>query len=364
MKRIINIIFCSIFCVAIGLPILFFHNQDEKCVALENRTLSEMPALDQSILPITSDTTQSIESFISDHIGFRADFVNLANTVKVKVAGISSSDSVIIGKDGWLFYNPVGDDGDPLGEFTGTNDFSVEEEQEMLRFLESVQDMCDSNGAQFYLIICPDKYSIYGADYLPDCYASQAGETRTDRLVDYIRQNSDICCIYPKAEMLEMRDYAKLFYKTDTHWSGLGAYIAYREWYYEYTGEWLPALEDAKTVLQSRAGTDLLNMLAIRQKTDDYYRVDLGRGITYTNEHIDDSRMDLNAGSTNMNGLKALVFRDSFSNAILMYMLQDFQEATLLFRRVNLSDAELIQEQQPDVVIFEIVERYCDLIGS
>ncbi len=51
----------------------------------------------------------------------------------------------------------------------------------------------------------------------------------TDIFVEYIKNNTDIKVVYPKEELLKYKGKYQLYYKYDTHWNSLGAYIGYTE---------------------------------------------------------------------------------------------------------------------------------------
>ncbi|MEG2037161.1 MAG: hypothetical protein RRZ93_04155, partial [Ruthenibacterium sp.] len=67
--------------------------------------------------------------------------------------------------------------------------------------------------------------------------------------------------------------------------------------------------------------------------------------------------------STNQNGKKLLMMRDSFAMMLIPYLAQDFEES--FFYRPTDMDAltgEMLDEEKPDVVIFELVERNFHLL--
>ena len=52
--------------------------------------------------------------------------------------------------------------------------------------------------------------------------------TCVDRLVDYLKENTDIRIVYPKQELLKVKEENPdilLYRKLDTHWNNVGGYI-------------------------------------------------------------------------------------------------------------------------------------------
>ena len=74
----------------------------------ENRQLAEMPALSFDGLKGLADSLQAFpslfNSFYNDHVPFRSQLIELNSVMSVELFGDSASDSVVLGKDNWLFY--------------------------------------------------------------------------------------------------------------------------------------------------------------------------------------------------------------------------------------------------------------------
>ena len=351
-----NLVFCILFIAIISLPLLFFGNQDSQSVVNENRNLSSAVEVPKKLSDVNAKLTADLETYFNDHIGFRQSLVTLANTVRIKILGVNSvTTKVIEGKDGWLFYNPQGPDGDPMGDYLGTNTYTQQDLESVGAYLQQIHNVCKQAGSNFYLIICPNKASIYGERYLPDYYVKGEGPNRADLLVDYVRNNTDIKCIYVKEELLRYSENEFVYFKHDTHWTELGAYLAYRDWYYQYAREWLPPLETCMKVPASEP-TDLSDQLGVQLEGGTYYSVDLQRGITFEERQTD--RYCYYYHSTNANGKTAVMFRDSFLIYLQPYICQDFEDTYIYPKQLGTEDFSMIEQEKPDVVIFEMLERY------
>ena len=356
MKNRTAAIYCILFVLILSLPLLLFGNQDAKSVVKENRTLNQSVSVPRSIAEINGDFTQQIERYFSDHLGFRNTLVSLSNSVRVKILGANTVTSKVIeGSEGWLFYNPQGVDGDPLGDYLGTHTYSQADLQRISDYLVKVRDVCRAAGSEFYLILCPNKASVYGDLYLPGYLGTGVEKGRAELLYDYLRENTDIPCVYSEDELKSYRGTEYMYFKHDTHWTTLGAYLSYRQWYYQYSGELLPPLEDCKKLIIEEHD-DLSQQLGITLPGDIYYRADFGRDISYTEQCNEDGSCFTR--STNRNGKKALMFRDSFLIYMQPYICQDFEYTDIYVSQIGEEELALIQCEKPAVVILEMVERY------
>ena len=102
MKKAFQIIYVVLFFVLLCLPMAlmpFFKND----ASLEKRELAKMPAyLKDGRLNL--EFSDKFESFVSDNLPLRAQLLTASNLVKGELLHAQSS-NVIVGREGWLFYN-------------------------------------------------------------------------------------------------------------------------------------------------------------------------------------------------------------------------------------------------------------------
>ncbi|MEG1744042.1 MAG: hypothetical protein RR215_00515, partial [Ruthenibacterium sp.] len=129
-----------------------------------------------------------------------------------------------------------------------------------------------------------------------------------------------------------------------------------------YAGETLPALAEAQLV-DGTLQNDLAQMMNIAMQHEQYRAVDLQRGITVKTEREDLQTGITRCSSTNQNGKKLLMVRDSFAKMLIPYLAQDFEES-VFYRTLDMDalTGEMLDEEKPDVVIFELVERNFHLL--
>lgn len=137
------------------------------------------------------------------------------------VTGDISSTQVIAGRDKWLFYKSA-TDGNPIGDYEGTNRYSEDEKHGLMQQALKTQKELEKRGTTFALLIAPNKENVY-SEKMPDTY-NHAEVSSTDLLIEYLQSNG-VHAVSPKAELLEKHLSHQLYYSYDTHWNQLGAYI-------------------------------------------------------------------------------------------------------------------------------------------
>lgn len=321
----------------------------------ENRTLKEKPVFS---LETIGSYPKEYEAYYNDNLPFKHSFVKLSSYIKYNLLHISAQDTVIIGKDDWLFYNSKAhEDGDTLADFRGTNYNTPQELEDMKQALLEKQEYLDSQGIEFHVFIAPNKASIYG-QYMPSYY-KQAEVTKTDRLVDYLRKETDVSIIYPKNILLEQSEKYETYQKNDTHWNEIGGYIGFQELMKNIEKDYLPInLESIPITSHIVSSGDLSTKINAQEWTEDN---------AYTLDYKSDIIPELLESDTNAwykyqsnstNNKKLLMFRDSFTNNMIPYLTKEFSESAFNWSRYF--DKELIEKEKPDVVVIEVVERAVD----
>ena len=101
----------------------------------ENRQLAEMPSLSFEGAKEFTDSLKAFpgqfNSFFNDHVPFRSQLIRLNSLLSVEILGDPASDSVVLGKEGWLFYT----DEESIEDYKGTNLYTEEE-------LAQIRDNC------------------------------------------------------------------------------------------------------------------------------------------------------------------------------------------------------------------------------
>lgn len=270
--------------------------------------------------------------------------------------GDIESRQVLKGTDGWLFYKTT-TDGEPLDDYIGEARFSDETLQLSAENITRLNDELSAKGIHFVLMVIPNKEQIY-SEHIIDVERFST-TTRTDLLIDYLQENTDVDIVYPKNELLAYKDKYPLYYKYDTHWNGLGAYIGYSKLMKILYGTELFSLDEASissTPLTSYdvVTDDLAHLANLRWKYNDetLYTVD---GYRFHNP----SDSDKNLCFTNeecLNSDTLLFIGDSFKASLLPYLEQSFRCSYV--SDVAYCSSTRLDEVSPNIVVLEYVERY------
>lgn len=129
---------------------------------------------------------------------------------------------VMVGYDGYMFYE------DTLEDFLGLNFLNGSVYDRAKDMLKSSQQWAEQNGKKFYIVIAPNKNTVY-PDYMPDGY-ELASYRRYDQFVELIN-DAGITAVDLRSAMAQaVQAYPQrnLYYKYDTHWNNHAGYIAYQ----------------------------------------------------------------------------------------------------------------------------------------
>ena len=273
---------------------------------------------------------------------------------------------VIIGDENWLFWNN--------GQNTRTCQqfppFSNQDLKKWASNLVELDSKLRDRGIELYLHIPPAKCSIY-PEYTGD-FLVQVGETgRLDQFLDYMNsQDVNIPIVDNRASLIAEKANRQVYYRTDTHWSEWGAYIAYRD----VIKTIFPDIQEKDLVqfdsltlrpLDERTG-DLLKFLAIEDGFEEEVQMlELESETVLTGK----DNVLIYKNPSPPNHLTILVFNDFFYRSTasgIMYPLlaEHFQKTIFLDRNRgafwNPDSDELIallDEWQPDILLVERTER-------
>ena len=227
MKRKATLLLSVVFLLVLFCPhilwSLFFEKPAED---LEKRTLAEKPVFS---LEAAYSFPKEYEEYYNDHLPFRDLMIKLYNNMLYHVFHTSSSEDVLIGKDGWLFYSSA-TDGASMQCYDGSLLFTDEELEQIANNLMDAKSSLAEHGAEFIVFIAPSKERIY-SEYMPDYLGGPAQECMVNQVIAYLKEHTDIRVVYPYEELMAYKqghEQPYLYYQTDTHWNDLGAYIGSR----------------------------------------------------------------------------------------------------------------------------------------
>ena len=320
----------------------------------EKRALAVMPVWGEGTL---TEYVGGILDYLEDHRPFHNQLVRVNHAIDYFVFHRDPNGEVLCGKDGWLFYASERD-GDPVACYKGRNLFTGEELSRIAENLTASRDRLREEGAEFVLLILPDKERIY-PEYMPDYLGDPAPEYGTLQLVRYLRENTDIRVVYPYEELMAAKENtdALVYLKTDTHWTDVGG----------YTGAY--ALCRELSVPMPAPGSPELTVIRKKPETGDLVTMlNLGpfipaesswRFTGYDDHGMQEEKWDFFTEfiyhCEGADPRKLFVVRDSFGTALSDALGARFDDSFMVHYQHY--DPSMVNAEKPDIFVFECVER-------
>lgn len=319
----------------------------------ENRRLAEMPKF---IINEYSSYATRFDEYATDHIFLKNRIIRMYAIFSYKVFNESITDNDLVGKDNNLLIGKgwgISGYNDVYNEYKNIRLYAGREMQTVVDGINYINDRLNEKGIKFIVCIPSNKEMIY-REYYPEYVKVVEAENRCDSLVGYIEENSTVPIIYPKRKMEKYTGGLPLYYKYDTHWNLLGAYICEQQ-LLEYLGIVLPDLSDKKIydeqlVYHPSAEDDLAREMSLVGcfEPDREYIID-GYPLLedYNQEEFSSSNPIINQ--------RILFAGDSFRNNVKTYIAKDFADSKVIYQ-YDLCES-IVDEYKPDVVVLEYVDR-------
>jgi|GEM_PF-1359661 len=321
----------------------------------------------------SADKKTTFEDWFSDHLSFRKEMVSSWATLNIKI-GVSCRDNyVVAGKKGWLFLGNI--HGNKIDQFRRTLVFSEEEVEQSSLNLKKLNEYLNSEDLPFIFTIAPNKETIY-PEFMPN-WATKDNNPKYSELLEKSASKNGIDNIIlnliPVIESEKEEFTDDLYYKSDGHWSTLGAYFGYKAMVENLNKVYSKDYATVELISYTVSGMDgyeLQKSLGIAGGYNDFQtdvistpskkvdKVFLTEDTTWQGLSIFENEEALNDSSI-------LIIGDSFSKAYMQYFANTFSKTYFVHHRKGLSEIENIEQfidildiTSPDVVVFELIERH------
>lgn len=352
-----NIFIILVFIAIITLPqIIYVLNKTEKTEisTSENRKLNDRPTME---LATITEYPEKFDNYYNDHLPFRTNLRNFWTSINYKLFNTTVDSRVVLGKEGWLFYR--GDKS--IEQAQGILEYSDKEKESILLGIQKNVNELEKKGIKTYVFIAPNKENIY-REYLPNTIPIKSDISRTEELVKYIKNKSDINIIYPKQELKKAKGKHQVYRKYDTHWNKIGAFIGTVELQKAIDTQFSYDTDNIKIKqLEKNEGRDLANFASLEKNisetavmVDDFYP-EVKYSIN-TNKQYEEYISNSNNNQT------VLFVGDSFKDDMKVYFSKLYSKVIYLHRDNYTKD--LIDKIKPDIVVIEAVERLSSSISK
>ena len=327
----------------------YFH-KDTAFSDTENRMLQQKPVFSWADLA-DGRFMGNFEKYQTDQFIFRREWIGL-QTAADRLLGKNKSGDVYLG-EGQLMEEPS-----KLSENVWEN-------------LDAIDAFCrNQTGVKCYLMLVPDAASVQ-REKLP-AYAPVADqEEQLEKIRSYLEKKENPVTEIPLYEMLREHREESLYYRTDHHWTTLGARYAYQS----AAGQMgLPGAENGEEkklypvsdsfqgTLAARSGyrvpDDTIEVYWPDQKEElvvTYVQEQTKSASLYAAEKLktrDKYGMFLNGNhplteirTMASTGRKLLLIKDSYANCFVPFLTGDFEEIVLVDPRYYYDSAEKLMKQ-------------------
>jgi hypothetical protein len=302
----------------------------------------------------------------NQHFAGRDELIHWNNLLQVRLLRVSPVDTLMLGRDGWLFL-----DGSNLemDYFRAATPFSEDELARWRRALLQRHLWLARQGIRFVFVVAPNKSTIY-PEQVPARFRRAA--TRLDQLLDYLGRRP----LPAGFRMLDLRKKLRaakprypVYGKIDSHWNGFGAMLAAQRILQTLSGFYPlrpPTAADFEVSLEPGSGPrgDLAAMLSLADVLSEPHRVKVAprspaRMVVAEPAHWITEHLEREITICPGAGLpEALMFRDSFGYALAGFLSEHFKKMTYI-RDIGLGfHPRIVLQVRPKIVIQEMAERF------
>lgn len=326
---------------------------------VENRELAQKPALTKKDFLDGSYQSQ-YETYLSDQLCFRDQWVDLAVNLELFL-GKKDINGVYLGKEGYLLEK---------NEKTEFDDGQVQENIESLStFLNDAVEVYGENHVSCMMI--PSK-----AEVMTNRLPSFATPLCQDAVLVSLQQELsapeillDVC------EELKKHQEEYIYYRTDHHWTTLGAYYAYAKWAEEtgqasafaldhyrreevfndfygttYNKVHVKVPVDCVELFHNSGEEGLSVTFDDEEKSDTmYFCKEASKGFNRYNVFFSKNTFQVEVNTKAKTEKTLLVIKDSFANCFVPFLTEDYERIIMIDYRYGKTPIGSIMSQYEDI---------------
>jgi alginate O-acetyltransferase complex protein AlgJ len=310
--------------------------------------------------------TPAFESYFNDRFACRSQLLTLRSFLAYFLLHETGSSKVVAGDHGWFYLNQHKN----LESFRNLQPYTTAELEHLVAGLQRQKDWLAQRHIRYLFFVAPGKPTIY-PEHIPEQFNKTNKYSRLDQLISYIKKHSTIDVLDLRPVLKSSKQYDSIFYKTDSHWNDLGAFISYRV-IGNYLAQWFPSihilqLSDFRKEKIKFNGGGLTGMIGLNNLLTESIPllIPLSQPKWFVSANPKPESSDIHglnkvvpAFATEIKDQtlpKAVMLRDSFTTGLQPFLSNHFGRIVYLWRPDFPVD-EIIKEH-PDVVIQEVVER-------
>jgi len=321
----------------------------------EKRVPTKKPELPQNLSQLEA-YPKKFNQYYNDNFGFRKDLISLNGKMMDKVFNESPNDRVLVGKDGWLYFDNKDSLLDASGRAKISNDLV---NKGVDAFYQNWQE-AKNKGLKYLFVIAADKTTIY-AEFLPD-YFKYGSAHRIDVFKNaLLSKYPDFPLVDLRPVLLKAKSKEVVYHKTDTHWNKRGAHYGYVKIVKSFGFK--PYLRNQFIdVVNGEYFGDIAQTMGIKQTNRDFGLVKKFKGNIYFNgDESAEIKKIFHKPSIFESNDKALprlfVYKDSFFNELQDLVSEHFSKSIYINEFPCRIDYDILENYSPDYIIQQFWEN-------
>ena len=326
----------------------------------ENRLLAKLPKYTNEKL-INGEYMNELDEYINDQFVFRDNWIYI-KTMAERAMLKPDINSVYFAEDGYLI------------EKHDESDVSEEQAQKNKdRLINFVKKYADKLGEDRVNVMMVPTASMVLKDKLPPFATGYDQDAYIDEVIEAL----------PKGTFIDVRNILNqhkeeyIYYRTDHHWTALGAFYAYEQWATDAGIMPLSQKQFDITLASDQFFGTLHSRVNVNVKPDEIYlykiKEDMNYQLLYNLTDHTDTLYDLSklegkdkysvymggnnalveVKTNNKNGRRLLVIKDSYAHSFVPLAVNHYEETFMIdFRYYNAGVEEFIEENKiTDVLV-------------
>lgn len=374
-----NVLLSAVVVIFLCLPVagVMDTGGEMKLSKTEKRALAAAPSFSMRGL---SGFPVEYEKFFNDRFLYREWLIGLDSKVSKLIRG-SYSRKVTTGPGGWMFL------GSTIDDYRCVNGFSYDQLEKIRANLEARRIWLNDHGIGFYVIIVPNKASVY-TEELPRQLTPSGGQCRYDQVVRHMEKFSMVPVVDIREALRDAKAGNRVYFKYDPHWNEYGALLGVKALVDRIRldrGEVPPIDMSGYSVSAEQISLDFGD--ARRSLADLEEMRDSVRDLTSVARPLHDDEIvtraerigaqspeefkEFEVGWSALSAIRyhynknstlpgAMLFGESFAQGMSGHLARSFGEVVTLWQYPL--DKDMVLKERPEVVVLEVVERRLDFL--
>lgn len=339
---------------------------DKDFSEFENKYLQEKPRLTFDSL-YNNEYSQKYEKYINEQFVFRNKWIDLKSRIEFFM-GKTENNGIVYGKNNYMF--------DKVQKIN---------EKQLDKNVENIKKfLIKYNDKSIKFALAPNSYEIL-KDKLPYGLKLFNQRDMVNSVYAKLSENKNLEAIN-LIDALDLHRNEYIYYKTDHHWTNLGAYYAYVEFMESLGKDYIDINKLKANEIVGFLGTYFSKAKKFNSEFDKitYYDVNIDKMIIKDKEYADiydyekfitrdkyaaflygnnDLTIITNKDSVNKKDKsRILIFKDSFGNSFVPYLIYSYDEVYVLDLRFNSQKVSQIMEKYDfdDILIMYSASNFID----